>query len=129
MPMTGVYFGILQPPASPRYFASKWRWTLLGAIAIPLWATWPALSLQTRELPPLECLTIIFSFAWVTTKPLERAVLPVEFDPHPWRSWIPAAAFGLAEAGSAGFFLLATRHIPPLRRIFWCTCGQASWCV
>jgi len=38
--------------------------------------------------------------------------MPVESEPSSWRWWIPATAFGLAEAGSAGFFLLATRHIP-----------------
>jgi drug/metabolite transporter (DMT)-like permease len=37
--------------------------------------------------------------------------MPAESEPSSWRWWIPATAFGLAEAGSAGFFLLATRHI------------------
>jgi hypothetical protein len=86
-------------------------WTLLGAAAIPLWATWPALSLLTHEIPALECLAIVFLVAWVVTAPLEQAVRPPDMEPASWRWWIPATAFGLAEAGSAGFFLLATGRI------------------
>jgi len=68
------------------------------------------LSLKTKEIPALECLTIVFLVAWATSRPLERSVTATESEPSTWR-WIPAAAFGMAEAGSAGFFLLAIRHI------------------
>jgi len=67
--------------------------------------------LKTHEIPALECLAIVFLVAWLASSPLERAVIPAESEPPSWQWWIPAAAFALAEAGSAGFFLLATRHI------------------
>jgi drug/metabolite transporter (DMT)-like permease len=69
------------------------------------------LSLQTHDIPALECLTIVFLVAWLASSPLERALVPAESEPPSWRWWIPATAFALAETGSAGFFLLATRHI------------------
>jgi hypothetical protein len=72
-------------------------WTTVGSLAVPLWATWPALSLQTREIPALECLTIVFLVAWAVTSPLEKAARPMDLLPSTWRWWIPAMAFGLAE--------------------------------
>ena len=49
---------------------SRWMWSALGGLAIPLWATWPALALQTHEIPALESLTIIFLVAWVGVHPV-----------------------------------------------------------
>jgi drug/metabolite transporter (DMT)-like permease len=108
---TAVFFGKVRVRSAALRPWSPWVWTVLGGLAIPLWATWPALSLKTHEMPALECLTIVFLVAWAASSPLERAVIPAESEPTSWRGWIPAAAFALAETGSAGFFLLATRHI------------------
>jgi drug/metabolite transporter (DMT)-like permease len=55
----------------------------------------------------------VFFVAWLVSSPLEGAVKPADSEPPSWRWWIPAAAFALAETGSAVFFLLATRHIAP----------------
>jgi drug/metabolite transporter (DMT)-like permease len=83
----------------------------MGGVAIPLWATWPALALKTREIPPLECMAIVFLIACLVMSCLERS----QKAPHPqsssWKAWIPALAFALGESGSAVFFLLATHHI------------------
>src|SRR3954467_11223305 len=49
-----------------------WVWTLIGGLSIPLWATWPALSLQMQGTPPLECLTIGFAVGWVVLARLEK---------------------------------------------------------
>ncbi len=98
-------------PHHTRRSRPPWCWTVLGGAAIPLWATWPALSLQTHDIPALECLTLVFLVAWLVSAPLERRVKLKESEPAAWRSWIPAVAFGCAEVGSAEFFLLATRHI------------------
>jgi drug/metabolite transporter (DMT)-like permease len=108
---TAVFFAKFRSRPGQRRPWSPWIWTTLGGLAIPLWATWPALALHTHAIPALECLTIVFLVAWAAASPLERAVLPAESEPSTWRWWIPAAAFGFAEVGSAGFFLLAIRRV------------------
>jgi drug/metabolite transporter (DMT)-like permease len=87
-------------------------WTLIGALAIPLWATWPALSLRTREMPAFECLTLIFLVASLVLGVIERPVARVDAQISTWRPWIPALAFAVGESGSAVCFLLATHYIP-----------------
>jgi drug/metabolite transporter (DMT)-like permease len=106
-----VFFERFGPRSKPRRPWSSGAWTLVGGFAIPLWATWPALSLQTHEIPALECLTIVFLIAWLASSLMERAVVPAQSESPSWRWWIPAAAFGLSETGSTELFLLATRHI------------------
>jgi drug/metabolite transporter (DMT)-like permease len=106
-----VFFG-----TTPRRFDSHQPlspnvWTCVGGLAIPLWATWPALSLQTRGIPPFECAAISFLVASLVLGRMERAVAR-SADATSWLSWIPAVAFGLGEAGSGVFFLLSTHHIP-----------------
>jgi drug/metabolite transporter (DMT)-like permease len=88
-----------------------WVWTLIGSLSVPLWATWPALSLQMRDTPPLECLTIGFAVGWLV---LDR----LKSEPHDSAtsqslsvSWIPALAFAIGESGSAVLFLWATHYI------------------
>jgi drug/metabolite transporter (DMT)-like permease len=109
---TAVYFGdailhrLKAQSAGPRVF------TLIGGVAVALWATWPILSLRTQSIPSLECMTLIFIIAWLTLK-----CLPVRFfvDAQPPAagpgSWIPVIAFAIGESGSTVFFLLAIRHI------------------
>lgn len=92
---------------------SKNAWTLVGGVAIGLWATWPALSLQTRALPAFECMTFIFLLAWVVTGALNASTVA---DNSPsvsfWGAWLPAIVFAFGESGSTVFFLLACRRIP-----------------
>jgi drug/metabolite transporter (DMT)-like permease len=86
-------------------------WTLVGGIAIALWATWPPLSQQTRDFPPFESMTFIFLVAWLVTRCLRRPRVETDCNPSYWRLWIPALVFAFGESGSTAFFLLATRHI------------------
>ena len=109
---TAVFFGGLGLPAKRRQHLSSWTWTLVGGLAIPLWATWPALSLQTRQVPAFECLTFVFLVGWLALTCMERPVASSGYGPSPWRAWIPALAFALGESGSAVFFLWATHYIP-----------------
>jgi len=95
----------LRRPLTPRI------WTLIGGLSIPLWATWPALSLATRDMPPLECLTIAFLVGWCILSRLEGRPPGSGAAASPASSWIPAVAFALGISGSAGFFLWATRYI------------------
>jgi hypothetical protein len=44
----------------------------VGALAIPLWSTWPALALWSLEMPAFECLTIAFGIGWITLTLLDR---------------------------------------------------------
>jgi hypothetical protein len=64
MASTSLWFGVLNQPILKRRPLSSQTWTCLGALAIPLWATWPALALRALEMPAFECLTIAFFFAW-----------------------------------------------------------------
>jgi hypothetical protein len=80
-------------------------WTCLGGLAIPLWATWPALSLKTAAVPPLGCLT--FGVAWLALSGLERTEQPASGG----ASWIPVLMFAVGESGAAVLFLLATHHM------------------
>ncbi|MFL6605601.1 MAG: DMT family transporter [Steroidobacteraceae bacterium] len=92
-------------PWSPRV------WTCLGALAIPLWATWPALSLQTQAIPALECAAICFLVASLVLARMEQSGATTGSRISSWRAWIPALAFGVGESGSGVFFLLSTHHI------------------
>jgi drug/metabolite transporter (DMT)-like permease len=108
---TVLFFGWFSSAARRRRPLSPRAWTCLGGLAIPLWATWPALSLKTAELPAFECLTIVFSVAWLALKGLERPDSPADAAPASWNTWIPALMFALGESGAAVFFLLATHHM------------------
>ena len=49
-------------------------WTLVGAAAIPLWATWPLLAvLSTGTMPLFQFLTIIFAVGAVALFALRRS--------------------------------------------------------
>lgn len=47
----------------------------MGAFAIPLWSTWPALALWSLEMPAFECLTIAFGVGWIVLTLLERPTI------------------------------------------------------
>jgi drug/metabolite transporter (DMT)-like permease len=109
--ITSLFSGTFSARPRPWRPLSPKVWTCVGGLAIPLWATWPALSLQTREIPALECIAIIFAVAWLALSRLERRMPGADLVPSTWRSWIPALAFALGETGATVFFLLATHHI------------------
>jgi drug/metabolite transporter (DMT)-like permease len=75
-------------------------WTCVGAFAIPLWSTWPALALWSLEMPAFECLTIAFGVGWVVLTLLERPALahPIAHGGDPVRDSAPAS---IATAGGA----------------------------
>ena len=108
---TAVFFGDAAAGPRSRRPLSPMAWTLLGTMAIPLWATWPALSLKTRSIPPLECLAIFFLVSWLALACLERRAPHAASSDAGRQSWIPAVAFALGEGGSAVFFLLSTHYI------------------
>ena len=88
-------------------------WTYVGLAAIPLWATWPALSLQTWQIPSFECLAIVFLVASLVLGCLRLfAATPGHPEPSTGRLWISSMAFAFAMTGSAVFFLMATHYIP-----------------
>lgn len=110
IPNATAWFGTLSPlPRRSRSVSPK-TWTCVGLLAIPLWATWPALSLQTRALPPLECMTVAFSVAFIALSSLKPSVAAT--DSESCSPWIPALAFAGGVSGSAILFLLATHYIP-----------------
>lgn len=109
---TAAFFAELHPRLRRSRSRPPAFWTSVGGLTIPLWATWPALSLQTRAIPALECLTLIFAVGWLVSSVLERPDPGAEITSSSLRLWIPSLAFALGETGSAVFFLLAIQHIP-----------------
>jgi len=108
---SAAYFGLRWASTRP------WRprlpniWTCVGGLAVPLWATWPALSLQTRAIPVFECITIIFAVSSLVMLSLERrSAITIETKPVT-EGWLPVVAFALGESGATVFFVLATHHI------------------
>ncbi len=105
---TLIWFGTLGAPARRRHELSPKAWTCLGLLAIPLWATWPALALRTLQVPAFECLTIAFVAGWLVLRRLESAP-PLQASSG---SWLPALACALGLTGSNAFHILATHYIP-----------------
>lgn len=105
-------FGAFDPPSVPWLPMSPRAWTLVGMLAIPLWATWPALVLKTLEMPAFECLTIAFLFAWIILRKTKRAAATMGSGQELLRTWVPAIACALGLSGSNAFHILATHYIP-----------------
>jgi len=99
------------PPSRRCRSVSSKTWTAVGLLAIPLWATWPALSLQTWQIPAFECLALVFLVASLVLSLLEQPTDLSHLEPSWVWSWLPALAFAFAMTGSAVFFLMATRYI------------------
>jgi drug/metabolite transporter (DMT)-like permease len=110
----GYWFGTLRKDGGRRRVLSPRVWTCVGAFAIPLWATWPALALWTLEMPAFECLTIAFAVGWLVLALLERgATTQVSSSPkRRWLSNLPAIACAIGLSGSNAFHILATHSIP-----------------
>jgi drug/metabolite transporter (DMT)-like permease len=109
---TAVLFGPFTPPSRSRRKLSPRVWTCVGTLAIPLWATWPALALRTLEMPAFECLTIAFLVGWIVVGRMERIERAATSKRTSWKTWIPAAACAFGLTGNNAFHILATRHIP-----------------
>ena len=113
---------VFQPPTRrPRAWTTG-TWTCVGALAIPLWATWPSLALRTRELPTFECLSIAYLIGWLSLRGLEYAGSKTVHSGQPverrddalsthWQAWIPAAMFAAGLSASAAFFVFSTFYI------------------
>lgn len=108
---TAVHFGTLSSPVKKRRPLRPLMWTCAGALAIPLWALWPTLSLQTRSIPPFECLMIAYLVGAIVLSRLERPARAVEHESKTWKSWVPPLAFAVAMSGSSGLFLVSTHYI------------------
>jgi drug/metabolite transporter (DMT)-like permease len=102
----------LGPPARQWRPLSPRAWTCVGVLAIPLWATWPALALRALEMPAFECLTIAFLFGWIALGCTHRTATTVASKHSRWLSWVPAIACALGLCGSNAFHILATHYIP-----------------
>jgi hypothetical protein len=62
---TTLRYGVLGPRSIKQRPLSPNTWTCIGALAIPLWATWTSLAIQTLDIPPFESLAIMFFFGWL----------------------------------------------------------------
>jgi len=94
-------------------------WTLVGASAIPLWATWPLLAaLTTTAMPLFEYLAIIFATGAVVllALPGSRAAAGAT-GPRPASTlrrsaWAGALMVAVGLLLSDVLFIMALRHIP-----------------
>lgn len=112
MSSTTLWFGALSPPPIRQRTLSPKTWTCVGALAIPLWATWPSLAVRTLEIPPFESLAVMFFFGSFVFRCLHRADVADVKQSSSRRSWLPALVYGLALAGGDTCFILATHRIP-----------------
>lgn len=113
MTNTAVYFGELLRARVRQRDLSPLQWTIIGALAIPLWAMWPSLALRTVATPPLETLTLAFTCGWMSFKALHvSAGEPAGRSARSLRSWIPALVYAGALSGGDVCFLLALHRVP-----------------
>lgn len=92
-------------------------WTLIGASAIPLWATWPLLAVvSTGTIPLFQFLTIIFGVGAGALHAFRKLtqVTPAKSGPLPSfvGRWLPAVMVSLGLFVSDIFFIEALRRIP-----------------
>lgn len=107
------------PSTSARRFAPGPRamWTLVGAAAIPLWATWPLLAvLSSGAMPLFQFLTIIFAVGAVVLVILRAAAAAVtpasaQRGTSLYR-WLPAVMVAVGLLVSDILFIEAIRLIP-----------------
>ena len=107
------------PPERVRRFSPgpKVIWTLVGAAAIPLWATWPLLAvLSTGTMPLFQFLTIIFAVGAVALFVLRRSGSAVQPEPErrgTWLTkWFQAGMVAVGLLVSDIFFVEALHYIP-----------------
>lgn len=105
-------FGTLSAPLAGEYPLSRKTWTRIGALSILMWATWPALAIQTSEIPPLESLAIMFFIAWLVLTRIKEPELGGAGRFWSIRAWLPAVVFAVGLSGSDILFLLASHLIP-----------------
>src|SRR6266403_5991569 len=112
MSSTPLWFGALSPPSIKQRTLSPKIWTCVGALAIPLWATWPALAIRTFEIPLLEFLALMFLVGWLVLTRLERPTDSDKGKPPLTQSWLPPAALAVSLSGGDIAFIAATHRIP-----------------
>src|ERR1700739_1977099 len=109
---TVLFYGSLDPPSREWWPLSPKAWTCVGALAIPLWATWPALAIQSFEIPPMEFLALMFLVGWLVLTRLERPTDRNKSKRPSTQSWLPAAALAVSLSGGDIAFIAATHRIP-----------------
>jgi drug/metabolite transporter (DMT)-like permease len=109
---TAVWFGAPNPRSEGARKLSPRVWTGVGLLAIPLWATWPALALRALSVPAFECLTVAFLFGWFVLSRLEKISASEGGTAGRFFSWVPGIACALGLTGSNAFHILATHYIP-----------------
>jgi drug/metabolite transporter (DMT)-like permease len=109
---TVLLYGSLDPPSREWRPLSPKAWTCVGALAIPLWATWPALAIQSFEIPPMEFLALMFLVGWLVLTRLERPTDRNKNKRPSTQSWLPAAALAVSLSGGDIAFIAATHRIP-----------------
>jgi drug/metabolite transporter (DMT)-like permease len=113
MPADVLQFGISWPPFDLRRPLSPAAWTVVGALSIPLWATWPTLAVWASSMPAFEVLTVAFVVGWLVLKRLApRADESVTQPRSLRRRYLPVFACTLGLCGSNAFFILATSRLP-----------------
>lgn len=109
-----LLFGRLPSLSSKRQPLSPRAWTGVGALAIPLWATWPVLAVHAAEMPAFQLLAMAFLVGWLVLLLVEpRSDDNAAFDGLGSAWLLPVLACALGLCGGNAFFILAARHMPP----------------
>ncbi|MGH6880221.1 DMT family transporter [Hypericibacter sp.] len=97
---------------------SKLLWTLVGALAVPLWATWPLLAaLTTTSMPLFQYLAIIFATGALLLFALPASGTAVATGRKCGTGlrasrWLAAIMVAVGLLLSDVLFIIALRHIP-----------------
>ena len=111
MSSTAVLYGTIDRPSRQWRPVSPRVWTCVGALAIPLWATWPCLAIRTFEIPPLEFLALMFLVGWLALSCMHRPSR-ADLERPSRQTWLPAVAFAMSLSAGDVAFLAATHRIP-----------------
>ena len=106
MQNNALWFGTSAPLSGRRPLPPA-VWTGIGALAIPLWATWPTLAVWASAIPAFELLTIAFAVGWLLLSVVEERT-----EASGKAGLLPALACALGLCGADAFFILATASIP-----------------
>jgi len=105
----GVSVTASTPGASSDAGARR-RWTLLGALAVPLWALWPALTYALAAIPVFQVLATFYFFGWLALALVDRFA-PAVRPPASTLDRIAIVFCALGLCGSNICFLYATHSI------------------
>lgn len=114
-----LHMSMLAAHKQPRFWGSRTASTLLGAAAIPLWATWPLLATLSRQipsptdqLPTFELLTIAFGTGALLLLAFDRSRPPKQRASSGLMHLVGIVMAVVGHLASNAFYVFAMNRIP-----------------